>query len=623
MAALSCPSCGATHEPRNPGIAVIVCDNCDTTLYVEDNVLRAGKASIVDEPASGLRVGMEGRIGDMGVAVVGRARFEHPAGGWDEYFIELNGNEGAWLVSDERRFSFEKLLPELPPELHVGLKTGETIQFNDATWEVRETGVAECKGGEGQLPRPILPGSIYTYIDLAEVNGRRRLTAEFDTEGQGEAFYGRALQPSEMQFEGVEAPPIASAREGDTIRCAQCGAPATIPAQSQPVQTLACAFCDAVLQLTETENVVIGNRPKTPDFPLDLGDRGELLGDTWEVVGRLAYYDDGYITFEFLCWSEATDAYLWLEYDDLHFVATRSALSGPSVDQVLSTKRKGKLKCGDRTYRMKGSGVSQLVYVDGALPWLAVLGHRHEYIELINPPHIFVLEASGEEIEHFEGEWVPAKSVFDAFGRSDRYEKPSEFHPLQPNGCAGWVPFAFIGIFFFFINACLCMGGPLDKPITQVQVPADAMAVEGYSEGRPVFSEPFAIPNGTRILDLTVRSDVDNSWAYAQVELVPAAEDIPVALTGVEVERYSGYEAGEYWSEGDNERSHVFKAPDPGSYRMVVMSEGDRPATVVARLSKTSGLWRYNCCVGFSGLLLGGMILLVWRSRESGRFDND
>jgi hypothetical protein len=84
MAALSCPSCGATHEPRNPGIAVIVCDNCDTTLYVEEEVLKAGRKAVVGEPKSGMGLGTKahGTNGTWSFPVA-------TAGGWSKTVARL------------------------------------------------------------------------------------------------------------------------------------------------------------------------------------------------------------------------------------------------------------------------------------------------------------------------------------------------------------------------------------------------------------------------------------------------------------------------------------------------------------------------------------------------------
>ncbi len=619
MAALSCPSCGATHEPRNPGIAVIVCDNCDTTLYVEEDVLKAGRKAIVSEPKSGMAIGKSGRVGNQKVDIVGRAKFQYDEGSWDEWYVEFPGGDGGWLVEDGRSYTLERQLDTLPEGASPHLKLGDMIAVEGVDYEVRETGLATCVGAQGQLPRPIQPLEVYLYIDCSEVNGTGRLMFEFEENGEGEAFIGHAVAPKDLHIEGVEPPPVMGGREADTIRCAQCASPVTIKPQRDPVETVSCDSCDAVLQLTEADNKVIGNRGNTPDFVLEIGDSGELQGITWEVVGRLRYYEDGYYTDEFLLFSDDDNGYLWLEYDDLHFVATRKAASGPSLDEVFSTRRKGKVRCGDKTYRMRGGGVFVLVYVDGALPWAAHIGHKQEYVELIDPPHLFVIEGGGGEVEHFEGEWMPSKQVLSAFGRDDRFERPIETHFLEPNGCSAWIPFGMVAILFFMINICICLIPTSSVELTRVTVPA-------MQFGEVLYSEPFTVPQGANILELKVGSDIQDGAAYAEIQLVPLNNpDDTVVVTGAEVYHYQGFEGGEYWVEADREAGGSFRAPEAGVYKMAVLTEGDSTSTranVQTRLYHSPRLLRYNCCVGSMALIFGMLILFVWRSRESARYED-
>ena len=617
MSALQCPSCGATHEPRNPGIQTLVCDNCDTTLYLEEDIVRQGKRAKVAQPKSGMAVGKAGRVEGRGLELVGRARFQYDSGYWDEWYVVFDDGTEGWLVEDGRSYTLEEQLAELPEGASPNMGVGDQIIVGDITYEVREKGLTTCVGGEGQLPRNIEPLAVYLYMDCSEINGTGRLLFEFEEDGTGEAFVGLAVDPSTIDIDGVEPPMPGGGREADTIRCAQCASPVTVPAQGDPVETLACTACDAILQLTETDNIVIGNRPNTPDFVLDVGDSGELFDQTWEVVGRLRYYEDGYDTDEFLLWSETDNGYLWLEYDDNHFVANRRALSGPALDDVFVTPKKGSVKVGNETYKLRTSGTSTLTYVDGALPWAAHIGNRFEYVELIKPPKLHVIEGGRGEVEHFTGEWVDAKQVLEAFGRSDRYEKPSEDHFLQPNGCASWIPIGIVAMLFFVVNLCLCMG-------TGTGVPLSTVTVSETQFGEAVYSEPFDIPGSANVLELDVRGTVDNGWAYAQVELIPMTDETDtLALTGLEVNHYSGFEDGEYWVEDSRKSTKTFRAPAGGRYKMAVITEGDKRANMQVTLIHSSMLTRYNCCVGSFALIFGMLVFLGYWSTESGRYDTE
>ena len=96
-----------------------------------------------------------------------------------------------------------------------------------------------------------------------------------------------------------------------------------------------------------------------------------------------------------------------------------------------------------------------------------------------------------------------------------------------------------------------------------------------------------------------------------------------VAITGLEVTHYAGFEDGEYWVEEDRKKTSSFRAPAGGMYKMAVVTEGDKRVNMQATLLHAPRLTRYNCCVGSFGLIFGGLILMLWRGAESARFDTD
>ncbi|MFY0535113.1 hypothetical protein [Nannocystis pusilla] len=70
---------------------------------------------------------------------------------------------------------------------------------------------------------------------------------------------------------------------------------------------------------------------------------------------------------------------------------------------------------------------------------------------------------------------------------------------------------------------------------------------------------------------------LDNSWAFAEVVLIPIDGEEAIGL-GMEASSYSGFEDGESWSEGDRQVDHVLGRVAGGRYLLQVTPERDTSA---------------------------------------------
>ena len=86
----------------------LVCDKCSIVIYREEAQLKAGKESILAPPMSNLAVGSMGRIRGRKTSVVGRVRFEHERGMWDEWYLVDGKGAPVWLIEEEGTFTLEK-----------------------------------------------------------------------------------------------------------------------------------------------------------------------------------------------------------------------------------------------------------------------------------------------------------------------------------------------------------------------------------------------------------------------------------------------------------------------------------------------------------------------------------
>ncbi|MFH1132347.1 MAG: DUF4178 domain-containing protein [Pseudomonadota bacterium] len=568
---IRCPNCGADHNLGNPGITMLVCQYCKTTVYWgEDQKLKIGAKSILPETDSRLYMHATGSLYGRGYQVIGHMRYDHGRGAWDEWYLEMNDGTVAWVSEDERKLTLEESVHpdnELPvsSEIIVGME----ISLDGISYSIRETGTATCIGGEGQLPFTILPGEQYSYADLASLDGEKFATLEYDQDGQPSTFAGQTLSHDDFQIDDERPPSTSSPKEGSHIKCANCGGSLEITGERE-VQTRVCEYCGAQLDLTQTEAHVLGINPEDfdPQFSFEIGQAGTFLGDRYEVCGRMLYHDnEAYPSREYLLFNP-DKGYLWLAEENNHYVLNSPTQQAPSREPF-GLGPKFAVTIGNTRFRLFESGVSTLVYVDGALPWLAQSGDVSRYADLIAPPYMFSAESDGKEIEYFLGHYMSSTDVWTAFDKEESPPPGIGIHPAQPFiRSRTTVLLMTIGSLFALLNLGLLFwstGQPGHVIFHQKFSP------DQYS--KETISDAFQIGEG-KIIEMDISASLDNSWLAVDVALLDNAKKHVVAETNSDVSFYYGYEDGEAWSEGGHSASTYFLAPPPGTYRLLLKVSG-------------------------------------------------
>ncbi len=567
---LRCPNCGGEHTLVNPGITMLVCEFCNTVVYWgEDAALKMGEQSILPEGDTRLYMHATGKLQERPFDVVGHLRYQHGAGGWDEWYLQLGDGSVAWLSENERKLTMEVATPTsgLPP---LGqLQTGTQITLDGQVYSVREVGEAQCEGGEGQLPFALQPGERYNYADLASLDGTRFATLEYDKRGEAPTcFTGYALGHEHLQIDDERPPSTAGGHEGEDVRCPNCDAPQEMPADRE-VETLVCEYCGAQNDLTGAEAKVMGVNPADFDagFYFEIGQAGSFDGDAYEVCGRMLYEDDeGYLAREYLLHNPDA-GYLWLAEYNNHYMLNRPTQQAPQGNPF-SMIPKQRIKAGDRTYQFYESGSSRLVYVDGALPWLARSGDRNSYADLVAPPYMFLVEQGRKEVEYFVGEYMSPAQVWLAFNLDEAAPGTYGVHPAQPFSRSPLARSLMVmGAIFALINGFLAFMsiGASGEVIFNKKFDHTAYLKETLSEPFQIGTEP--------IMALKIGAPLSNSWMALQVALVDASDKV-VQEMEADISYYSGVEGGESWSEGSRTSTTYGKAPPPGTYRLLFKAAG-------------------------------------------------
>lgn len=89
---------------------------------------------------------------------------------------------------------------------------------------------------------------------------------------------------------------------------------------------------------------------------------------------------------------------------------------------------------------------------------------------------------------------------------------------------------------------------------------------------KELVSRSFELSGGSAPLEVQAYSDVDNSWANVSISLVNEKTN-EMRYTSKDIERYSGFEGGESWSEGSRNEEFNICGVAPGKYHFLISAE--------------------------------------------------
>ena len=177
---LNCPVCGAKAPSRLQHAKLIVCEHCQTSLFLEDEVVKhIGEKSVLTDVPSIIEMGRRFQYRNWTFEPYGRIRFDYGDGFWDEWWVVLDNGNGRWVSVDEGEIAIESPVEfnETPPDYDT-LTIGSEITLTSQSLRVTERNVATCIGVQGELPEVIAPGETHQYVHLSGPRGLL-LTLEF------------------------------------------------------------------------------------------------------------------------------------------------------------------------------------------------------------------------------------------------------------------------------------------------------------------------------------------------------------------------------------------------------------------------------------------------------------
>lgn len=612
--ALNCPACGGPIERRNPGILTLVCAHCENVVYWdEEGVRAAGFKSALTEGFTRLFRDAVGQIADKRVRVLGRVRYRHPRGFWDEWYVAYDDDTLGWITEDDHELAIEE--PGRREDFHRA-RVGDRFDHQGTTWHVEEVGEAECIGVEGELPDVYALGELYRFADASSVDGRSTLAIEYDEEPPV-VFRGRWVPVGAIRLEcdkrggGNEAIRARPEHVARTVQCPNCAAPLRVADEATQLRT--CDSCDSRLQLSETDARVVGRKaPGAPDFALPLGQRFRWKGHDYEVAARLrwAESDDSSDTGDHYLLYHPVAGSLWLDSYERAWTLTWSAHAAPPAD-VAGLRVGSTIRTGDgQSWTKDDHGVLVLAYVDGALPWVAEVGDRVAYVEFSGGGNgVYEVVSDRDEVSFGAGETISPAQLREATGRTDVSAQAAGIKAHTRKSVAMYlVKVAFAaGVVHVLAIVGLALN---EREVLREKFSASDLESE-------VLSSPFEAQRG-EVIEVGVSAPtLNNAWMAMDVGLVNAQERV-VHVTDAEASYYHGVDQGERWSEGSSRGVVWLRAPETGSWRILLhavsgalestsSSTNEHDATLEVEIGGRPGAGLFGgliCCA--IGVLVGG-----------------
>lgn len=349
-----------------------------------------------------------------------------------------------------------------------------------------------------------------------------------------------------------------------SIRCTSCGAPLALHGGGHKILTLNCNYCGAVMDAQQEYAVLaqFKNQPK-PDCPLAIGMQGNIKGVAFTIIGMVGRFAET-AWVELLLYSP-THGYAWLSYENGHYTfdrRTRTCLGS----QLWTQTTKGRVECGEQTFRLYERYEAEITYLAGELTWVAKIGDRSSIAEAIAPPLLLAAERTNDETELYWCEYLTPEAVFRSFNLTDKPAPRIGIHIAQP-----------------FHAPWLKMLSIVSKPFALIALVA-VLGIWLFLSGHPVYQKSvyinpqtaasqtaeFTITQPTRLVELSIDTELSNAWLYFEVTLLHNGQEI--YSIGKEVSYYEGYEDGESWSEGSKSATALIKVPEAGKYSLQIQT---------------------------------------------------
>ncbi|WLI90085.1 DUF4178 domain-containing protein [Massilia sp. R2A-15] len=473
MQIVSCPSCGAEVQFKSHASVVAVCEYCRATVMKDaDAVKDLGKMSSVLEDFTRIQIGTAGVLGGRNFTVVGRIQLKYSAGMWNEWFLMFDDAGTGWLGDSSGLYTATTEM-EATGSLPAfdAIAPGQLYTINGQRFTASEKRVAQCIGGQGELPFRVGEGWQARVADFRA--GGAFVTLDY-SDGDVPALYnGVSVTLEDMNCQLLRDDEQIKASAGkyrgklDALECPSCGT--GIKYLPGVTTALVCPSCQAQLDAAGPKAQILakGESVERVRTTIPLGSTAMIFNVQYQVIGAMVRTDDeGTAWTEYLLYNTRAN-FFWL-------VETSEGWSRSNVmttwPQWLSTSS-DRVELENATYNKLYDYPATVQWAAGAFNWRVAAGDVVHVFEFENGPTRLAAELTKEELTWSRSTKVSFDQLNAWFGNAMRadplHKMPNEALPSTnvATKFLWWILglnaipliFNFSGTFFYVVIAILAI----------------------------------------------------------------------------------------------------------------------------------------------------------------------
>jgi len=372
------------------------------------------------------------------------------------------------------------------------------------------------------------------------------------------------------------APPSKWYREEarlDSVQCPSCGGPITRSGFGA-IEKVVCPYCGSELKPSEHGTLALLQevRRQQRQSILPLHARCTFEDLPWEIIGIVwrEVEADGHVYpwQEFLLYNPYHGyRYLLFFVYDNHFALGRPLDGAPRLDAAFGRRRASWKRARFKHFQ---TSVARTIYVEGEFPWEVRVGDVSVAHDYVDPPRGLSVEENpgpdGTDQTYTEMQHLDGAEVFAAFGLKGKPPRPQGIGPFRPNPWRRgrgltWGSFLVLAGLWVLLS------------IVYAAARDDAVVFDKTNLAFEPFVEEIEIgkPGDTTTVEVEFwATPLSNSWAYADIVLVPHDSDDEAVGLGIEVDEWHGNDGGESWQEGDSRDDVVLGGMKTGAYTLQV-----------------------------------------------------
>lgn len=353
------------------------------------------------------------------------------------------------------------------------------------------------------------------------------------------------------------------------FKCPYCGSDVRLRAMGQSLSAV-CSSCQSVIDVSNENYRILStsNQKKRVRPLIPLGSRGRLMNDLWEVIGFMQR-SDGTGQFgwhEYLLYNPYK-GFRWLFQFQGQWTCYEMIKDKPQS----KAEWKKEISFRDRNYKLFLRGEAKVTFVLGEFYWKVKVGEVSKVVDFICPPWTLSWEGSRLETIWSLGQYLEPEIVMEAFRVKEGFPPKSGIAPNQPSPYAAVFVSLKPALLVLVFALIMIQGLTIGAGNPSVVVADQRLTYVAGGESLNVLPV-VEVDDGVNNLVFDCDSDIQNSWIDLDMSLNGDRGQKYVFNGGMEY--YSGYDGGEYWSEGRRSHEVVLTGVPGGKYSLTTQISG-------------------------------------------------